>query len=250
MQRISSAPHHKTQRGIALFIVVVFVLLSMLLALWASRTALFNEIVVGNDVDYQRAFEAAQALLQDAEQDISGTRNDGTYCVGNGSVCRSGAGIEQMPQPKGGDITGLLGRLDDKDIKCADALCAKRTSDQAQDFWNDPATLSAMQAAGARFGQYTGAVTGSDTQAANPILADKTAGQGGWYWVEVMNNFAGVGGNNNDTLIDSGDTGAPNLLTLSADPNVIFRITALALGRKPSTMVVLQQTYMRQPIMD
>lgn len=45
----------------ALFVVIVFVMLSMLLALWASRTALFNEMVVGNDSDYQRAFETAQA---------------------------------------------------------------------------------------------------------------------------------------------------------------------------------------------
>ncbi len=44
------------------FIVMVSVMLSMLLALWASRTSLFNEMVVGNDTDYQFAFEAAQAL--------------------------------------------------------------------------------------------------------------------------------------------------------------------------------------------
>ena len=58
------------QRGIALFVVIIFVMLSMLLALWASRTAIFNEMVVGNDADYQRAFEAAQSLIQDAELDI------------------------------------------------------------------------------------------------------------------------------------------------------------------------------------
>ena len=43
------------QKGITLIVVVVFVMLSMLLALWASRTAMFSELVVGNDVDYQRA---------------------------------------------------------------------------------------------------------------------------------------------------------------------------------------------------
>ena len=50
------------------------VMLSMLLALWGSRTALFNELIVGNDADYQRTFEAAQALIQDAEFDIQGLR--------------------------------------------------------------------------------------------------------------------------------------------------------------------------------
>ena len=39
------------QQGVALFVVIVFVMLSMLLALWASRTSLFNEMVVGNDAD-------------------------------------------------------------------------------------------------------------------------------------------------------------------------------------------------------
>lgn len=68
------------QRGVALFVVIVFVMLSMLLALWASRTSLFNEMVVGNDADYQRAFEAAQALLQDAELDIRGEMADGSLC--------------------------------------------------------------------------------------------------------------------------------------------------------------------------
>lgn len=47
---------------------------------WASRTSLFNEMLVGNDADYQRAFEAAQALIQDAELDIRGENADGTAC--------------------------------------------------------------------------------------------------------------------------------------------------------------------------
>ena len=51
--------HH--QRGISFFVVIVLVMLSMLLALWGARTSLFSEMIVGNDADYQRAFEAAQA---------------------------------------------------------------------------------------------------------------------------------------------------------------------------------------------
>ena len=66
------APLRVRQRGISLFVVIVIVLLSTLLSLWAARTSLFNELIVGNDADYQRAFEAAQALMQDAELDIRG----------------------------------------------------------------------------------------------------------------------------------------------------------------------------------
>ena len=79
------------QRGISLFVVIVIVMLSALLAMWGSRTSLFNEMIVGNDADYQRAFEAAQALVQDAEFDIRGERPDGTACVpaaGKPEVCR------------------------------------------------------------------------------------------------------------------------------------------------------------------
>ena len=71
MQNKKSQSPNK-QRGISLYVVAVFVMLSMLLALWASRTSLFNEMIVGNDADYQRALEAAQALMQDAELDIKG----------------------------------------------------------------------------------------------------------------------------------------------------------------------------------
>ena len=66
------------QQGVALFVVIVLVMLSMLLALWSARSALFGEIVVGNDADYRRTFEAAQAMLQDAEFDIRGVRPDGS----------------------------------------------------------------------------------------------------------------------------------------------------------------------------
>ena len=49
------------QKGVSLFVVLVIVLLSTLLAAWAFRSSIFNQLVVSNDADYQRAFEAAQA---------------------------------------------------------------------------------------------------------------------------------------------------------------------------------------------
>ena len=105
------APRHRAnQRGVALFVVIVFVLLTMLAALWASRTALFGEMIVGNDADYQRAFEAAQALLQDAELDIREEHADGTPwrqsdaartlnapCVANSDICRTKADLPRPP---------------------------------------------------------------------------------------------------------------------------------------------------------
>lgn len=242
------------QRGVALFTVIVFVLLSMLLAMWASRSSLFNEMVVGNDADYQRAFEAAQALLQDAELDIRGENPDGSMCVGAVNVCRTTTD-EKIPL-EAKEIGPLLGSLETYTAQCRNGLCAKRLG--SQDFWNNAdeskgITLTQMTqtradgtTAGARYGQFTGAQW--ETAAAkpvNPILADRTAStRGGWYWIEVLrydesSKSAGVvvGGPN-------------NLLPLNLTPSVIYRITALARGLKPNTTVVLQQTYARQKLKD
>lgn len=261
MQR-TPLPHRprrsSQQRGVALFVVIVFVMMSMLLALWASRTSLFNELVVGNDADYQRAFEAAQALLQDAELDIRGENPDGSACTG--AQCRDNvSGAYKIPlDPQ--EVTPLLADLDQETTKCRDGLCAKRTG--RQDFWNYTSTSTPVPtglkpgevklddmtnaAVGARYGQFTGAIVGTigdSTALANPILADRSAAnRGGWYWIEIMNYDES---SKNSGLIVGG-AGANNLLSLNLVPNVVYRITALAYGRKPGTMAVLQQTYARQ----
>ena len=127
-------PHYRRprQRGVALFVVIVFVMLSMLLALWASRTSLFSEMVVGNDADYQRAFEAAQALLQDAELDIRGENPDGSPCTA--AKCRDKIGTAEKIPLDPQEVTPLLADLDQKATKCSHGLCVKRSG--RQDFWN------------------------------------------------------------------------------------------------------------------
>ena len=249
------------QRGVALFVVIVFVLLSMLLALWASRTSMFNEMVVGNDADYQRAFEAAQALLQDAELDIRGERADGLACDADdvsalpNEVCRRGT-VTKIPL-EAQELSPLLAYLNQQSVRCRHGLCTRRTG--RQDFWNnstvnDASTgefpLSALTVntptdrVGARYGQYTGALTGSIGSPANPILADTSAAnRGGWYWIEVLPYDESCKSSN---LIQGSGAG---LLPLNLTPSVVYRITALAYGRKtnaagnPVTMVVLQESY-------
>ena len=85
---------------------IVFVMLSMLLALWASRTSLFNEMLVGHDADYQRAFEAAQALLQDAELDIRNENPDGSACTATN--CRDKVAEAPKIPLETQDVTPLL----------------------------------------------------------------------------------------------------------------------------------------------
>ena len=244
----------------SLFIVIVFVLLSMLLALWAARTSLFNEIVVGNDADYQRAFEAAQALLQDAELDIRGENADGSVCtpdVNNSDVCRATT-PDKIPL-EAQEVGPLLADLDTQTTKCRNGLCTKRTG--RQDFCNYTSATTTVPAnlqpgevmlsqltvagVGARYGQFTGAAKGTSAAPANPILADTSAvNRGGWYWIEVL-PYDESSKNSGLVVNASGGTNS-NLLALNLLPSVVYRITALAYGRKPNTMVVLQQTYAQQ----
>ncbi len=239
------------QRGVALFVVIVFVMLSMLLALWASRTSLFNEMVVGNDADYQRAFEAAQALLQDAELDIRGEMADGNLC--SGPPCRAYSSALQFPGDTN-EINPLISVLEAKTTRCQDGLCARRVG--RQDFWNyttgttiKPAAntalgevpLSDLMPVGARYGQFTGAQLGSTTAPANPILRDPDAGR---YWIEIM-RYSDTAKSAN-LIVDTSTSQLP----LNLDVYVVFRITALAIGRKPGTTVVLQETYARQRTKD
>ena len=153
------------QRGVALFVVIVFVMLSMLLALWASRTSLFNEMVVGNDADYQRAFEAAQALLQDAELDIRGEMADGNLC--SAPPCRAYSSALQFPGDTN-EINPLITVLESKATRCQDGLCARRVG--RQDFWNyATAETTIKPAANTTLGE----VPLSDLMAVGDILAHR-----------------------------------------------------------------------------
>lgn len=268
MQRMSSTfktmPSH--QRGVALFVVIVFVMLSMLLALWASRTSMFNEMVVGNDADYQRAFEAAQALIQDAELDIRGEKPDGSDCrIPTANACRGGMAVAQIPL-EAKEAAALWAELESITTgpRCRNALCLKRTG--RQDFWNnasdktDPSidfTLAEMMVdgIGARYGQYSGAKLSTDANepGGNPILRDRSRNDlGGWYWIEILPYDPNA---DKSALI----AGGANHLPLRMTPNVVYRITAVAHGRKlrrvgavdvPVTQAVIQQTYARQKTPD
>uniref|UniRef100_UPI0030F59089 pilus assembly PilX family protein n=1 Tax=uncultured Acidovorax sp. TaxID=158751 RepID=UPI0030F59089 len=268
-RKISNTSSTIKQQGVALFVVIIFVMLSMLLALWASRTSLFNEMLVGNDVDYQRAFEAAQALIQDAELDIRGENPDGTAC--SAATCREKQGGAPQIPLETQEVTPLLTILDQQETKCLRGLCTKRTG--RQDFWNYTSTTSPAPAnlvagevtlekmtqatVGARYGQYTGAVPGSTSSPANPILMwdnATPANQGGWYWIEILpydqsSSSSGV-------IVKPVTAKTTDLLSLNLSPNVAYRITAVAFGRKrdslnnPVTTAVLQQTYVRQVLKD
>ena len=245
------------QRGIALFVVIIFVMLSMLLALWASRTAIFNEMVVGNDADYQRAFEAAQSLIQDAELDIQ-RFEDNTHRSDENNVLNA--------LNNNNIVVFTLSRSESP--FCKNGLCVKRRGNQ--DFWNnstdtteddDPeVSMTQMTATGigARYGEFTGASFNDPSNEDNPanlILKkrkafDDAADEGGWYWIEILKyaDSDSVGGAG---LIVNDNAAAPaDILDLRLNPSVVYRITAWAKGLKPNSTAVIQQTYARTRLQD
>lgn len=244
----------RQQQGIALFVVIIFVMLSMLLALWASRSALLNEMVVGNDADYQRAFEAAQSLIQDAELDIQRAES-GTH--------RAGKTVLPLETS---EIGSFLQSINTTPF-CKDGLCVKRRG--KQDFWNnttntddddddDPEvslTQLAVADVGARYGEFTGAKFSNpddDDDPVNRILADRSdADRGGWYWIEVL-KYADSESITGSSLIVDDNPAAQRFdrLDLRLNPSVVYRITALAYGLKPNTMAVIQETYARTRLQD
>jgi type IV pilus assembly protein PilX len=226
----------RSQRGVALYVVIVFVMLSMLLASWAARGSLFNEIVVGNDADYRRAFEAAQAMLQDAEFDIRGTRPNGEACVSGevkNDLCRATTTVYFDMETKDLESVLAIVKANAPTTGCYKGICEKRTG--AQDFWSDKAVLTAMTAenVGARYGQFTGADAAST---ANPLLSARTAGRGAWYWVEILPYI-----DPNVSLLSHMPPGSNvDRFSPSRKKLMVYRITAIARGNKPSTEVVLQ----------
>jgi type IV pilus assembly protein PilX len=220
------------QRGAALLVVMVMVLLATLLAAGAARTAWFNELITGTDVDHQRAFENAQALLRDAEFDIRGRHPNGAPCregAGFEGSCRArgmqalAAGQPWFPQEGRAEFEPVHAWLASRSPSCAQGICV---ADQVMpEFWRQTkGELDKMKAFAARYGEFTGA---PPMQASNPLLTTK-----GWYWVEVL----------------PFDTHAPapaGAEVLAPDPEnpFVFRITTLAEGRKPSTRAVLQALF-------
>ncbi len=215
-----------------MFIVLVMVMLSSLLVIWASRTALFSEMITGNDSDYQRAFEAAQAMVRDAEFDIMGTLSDGR------TECRRGAAYVGCRDLSGGiffpadeaDFQNLSDSLRKAPLLCVRGICLANDGK----FLNSQGDLEAMKKVAATYGAHTGAKA---TAASNPLLMTG-AGQEAraWYWVEVLPYDVGAATAAGPAQRYAPDAGSP----------YVFRITAIAKGLKPNSLAVVQTVFVRK----
>ena len=229
------------QQGVSLLVVVVVALLCGWLVLAGAQLVRLSEMLAGNDSEAARGFEAAEALLRDAERDVLGLGPLGQACQ-PGPVwvgCRHPATTTLVPRNLA-DFGVLVQQLSQRDPPCADGLClslgAAATADSGTGFWRNEQTLSryVTSGGGVPYGRYSGATPVAG--AGNPLL-QLSAGRGAWYWIEVLpyNVGAAVAG-------EASAIWSPT----PADP-FIFRITAVVQGRRAgASTVVLQTLLVRQ----
>jgi Tfp pilus assembly protein PilX len=247
------------QRGVSLLVVMVMVLLSSLLVLGSTRVAVLNESLAANDADYQRAFEAAQAMLVDAEADLRGAGPTGVPCAPPAN-CRPTGVAGQVFFPRDAselqDLEDLLRAAATGGAPpCRNGICLdlgnQVSGDRATSFWNDPggtdadwnnnrnlATFTGLigggpERYGAVYGRYTGATYAAAS--GNPLLDPATPRA--WYWVELLRYnpaSAAVGGR--------AAFWQPGSVPLA------YRITAVAQGRRPGSMAVVQSYVVMNPM--
>jgi type IV pilus assembly protein PilX len=222
--------HHPTsraERGIALIVVMVMLLLTTFVLLTSNRVGWLNEKLVSSESDHERAFAAAEALIRDAELDISGRRFDGTPCPVNPATHFGCRNLNAPYFPEGDDDLDVIKTRVATGFNktCSQGICLPGTSVELEAAGAWTTQLAAMQAAGATYGQFTGA---KPAAAGNALL---TAGRA-WYWVEVFRYSTSYGA--------GAASSAP--VPVAQHPYV-YRITAFVQGAKPGTQVRLRSTF-------
>lgn len=230
----------RAQMGVALLVVVVVTLLCALLVLAGAQLVRLSEMLAGHDGEAARGFEAAEALLQDAELDVLGLGFQGQACQKDAakSGCRHPATTTTMPRTLA-DFSLLAQQLALRDPPCADGLCLNLggavTAESGHGFWSDERTLGRFVTAGGGvpFGRYSGAVQA--VGAGNPLL-QVGSGRGAWYWIEVLPFNVGGAATGTEQAVWSPPPSDP----------FIFRITAVVQGRRAGGTTVLQSLLVRQ----
>jgi type IV pilus assembly protein PilX len=216
------------ERGVALVVVMVMLLLTTFALLTNHRVGWLNEKLVGSESDHERAFAAAEALIRDAEMDINGRRFDGVPCPANPATQFGCRNLSAPHFPLGDDdLDTILTRVAGGFANCSQGIClpVNTTALEVAGAWTTQ--LASMQAVGATYGQFTGA---NPLAAGNPLL---TAGRA-WYWVEVF-RYDAEGVNSNATAI--------TVPVPVREHPYVYRITAYVQGTKPGTQVRLRSTF-------
>jgi len=143
------------QMGVSLVIVMIFLVILSGLAITAMQGSTFSARIAGNESDRTLAFQAAEAALKDAENDIRGQLSTGTTCPANSTTCRAD------PLDKGNGF----------DTTCPNGRCTPNAGSPVWETagrWTNaaPANNTANSDGSVRYGFYTGA-------AALPVVAQQ-----------------------------------------------------------------------------
>jgi type IV pilus assembly protein PilX len=124
------------QQGISLVIVLIFLTVLSLLGITMIQSSTLGARIARNEADRNVAFQAAEAALRDAENDLRFKLNSGAPCTG--APCRA-------EKVTGTDFT----------IACTGGLCDSRTATTA--VWETANIWDAASTKSVEYGNYTGA---------------------------------------------------------------------------------------------
>ncbi|MDR2875504.1 MAG: hypothetical protein LBV44_06205 [Methylobacillus sp.] len=256
----------RKQRGVSLFVVLIVLVLALILVLAGLTVANLNESLVGNQSDQQRAYAAAEALLNSAQRDI--TLNNGWQCQaklgatgthttltqqnGSAAACtaRYPADMDDFVAMHN-TLIGLdsCGAADSTLASIFKGVCISSAPVSAS-FMSSKVNVSGSAQQldnGASYGEFTAGSTKLDDKnwgdgvktGDTSLELNATKNFKGAYWVEVFPynpSTAALGG--------GVPVGVP--LPDSAYP-FIFRITAMAQGLRGGTVSVLRTYYVPYP---
>lgn len=208
------------EQGVALIMVLLFLVAITGLTVWAARQSMLGEGLSRNQQELEVARQAAESALRDAERDINNVTNLGTASCSRGYMLPSSF-----------------------NSTCTSGLCYKRDSNYATSQWS---TASSSSTANSEPWWPTGkGGLWNNTFSKKPIRTPATANT----------NCSFTGGVPLGTY-----TGAPAILGVAVQPEYIieyfkrtvparkemavYRITARGFGYTQRTQVVLQTVYL------
>jgi type IV pilus assembly protein PilX len=258
------------QRGVSLFIVLIILLLSLIVALGGLAVANLNESIVGNQSDSQRAFGATEALLDAAQRDI---RLNGRECdaaalgsSGVNATFQAGQRVScTLRYPR--DMADYMEMVTNGDIVGGASKCSTQTAFAGVCISGDPSNTQ-FNTSGVKLNGSTqpwtnganyrtllsnadstddadfggSAVAGSGASAASLALTGQAGGTPrGQYWVEIFPySVSSLALNVSGTI--------QNAPIPDGTYPFVFRITAIARGLKSSTVSVLRTYYVPYPM--
>jgi Tfp pilus assembly protein PilX len=250
--------NRRDQRGVSLFIVLVVLLLSLIVVLGGLAVANLNEALVGNQSDAQRAYGAAQALMDAAQIDI---QLNGRYC--NATALGSNGNNPNFPTGNGqnctlrypgdgngtADYESLLSSIGLGNCAAASILnntlagiciSGDPTAIQFATSQVGPNINGSVFVNGAQYSRInavnSNAAYAGSAQIDSGVNAVSLA-KGGSYWVEIF-PYNVMGSALQGSGVNIPDGTYP----------FVFRITAMAPGLKANTISVLRAYYVPYPM--